>query len=382
MKIQSKLPMVGTTIFTIMSALAEEHRAINLGQGFPDFACNPKLVEAVSRAMQAGHNQYPPMAGVLGLREAIARTAELGHGARYDPVNEITVTAGATQALLTALLAVVGAGDEVIVIEPVYDSYIPGITLAGACPVPVPMTSDYRIDWERVRAAISPATRAIMINSPHNPTGTVLGADDVDTLAELAERHELIVISDEVYEHMVYDGSRHRSLGAHPQLRERSLVISSFGKTFHVTGWKVGYCAAPAALTAEFRKVHQYNVFTVNTPMQVGLADYLDDPAPWRELAAFYQARRDRFLAGLADTALQARPCEGTYFVVCDYSALSELGDADFCRWLTSTIGVAAVPVSAFRSDGRDERRIRFCFAKRETTLDEALVRLRAISPR
>jgi len=326
--------------------------------------------------MTAGHNQYPPMAGVAALREAIARKIHAIHTVSYDPATEVTVTAGATQALLTALLAVVRAGDEVIVIEPVYDSYIPGIELAGGRAVTVPMTADYRIDWDRVEAAASPATRAIMINSPHNPTGTVIDAADVERLAALAERHDLVVISDEVYEHMVFDGVAHRSLAAHPALRERSFVISSFGKTFHVTGWKVGYCVAPAALMTEFRKVHQFNVFTVNTPMQVGLASYLEDPGPYLGLADFYQARRDRFLAGLAATALRARPCEGTYFVVCDYSAISDLGDADFCRWLTETIGVAAVPVSAFRSDSRDERRIRFCFAKREETLDAALARL------
>jgi methionine aminotransferase len=376
MKIQSKLPSVGTTIFTVMSALAEKHSAINLGQGFPDFDCDRRLVDAVGRAMIAGHNQYPPMAGVLALREAIVAKIHRIHGVSYDPASEVTVTAGATQALLTALLAVVRAGDEVIVIEPVYDSYQPGIELAGGRAVPVPMTADYRIDWSRVEAAVSPATRAIMVNSPHNPTGTVLGAEDVAQLAALAERHDLVVISDEVYEHMVFDGGAHRSLSAHPSLRERSFVISSFGKTFHVTGWKVGYCVAPPPLMAEFRKVHQFNVFTVNSPMQVGLAAYLEDPEPYLGLADFYQARRDRFLAGLESTALRARRCEGTYFVVCDYSGISDMGDADFCRWLTEHIGVAAVPMSAFRSDGLDERRIRFCFAKREETLDAAVARL------
>lgn len=376
MNIESKLPSVGTTIFTVMSALAEKHSAINLGQGFPDFDCDRRLVDAVAEAMAAGHNQYPPMAGVPALREAIARKIDRIHGVSCDPANEVTVTAGATQALLTALLAVVRAGDEVIVIEPVYDSYRPGIELAGGRAVAVPMTADYRIDWGRIEAAVGRATRAIMVNSPHNPTGTVMDADDVERLAELVERHDLVVISDEVYEHMVFDGGTHRSIGAHPSLRERSFVISSFGKTFHVTGWKVGYCVAPAALTAEFRKVHQFNVFTVNTPMQAGLAAYLEDPAPYLGLADFYQARRDRFLAGLESTALRARRCEGTYFVVCDYSAISDIGDADFCRWLTQEIGVAAVPMSAFRSDGLDERRIRFCFAKREQTLDEAVARL------
>ncbi len=376
MKIESKLPSVGTTIFTVMSALAESHAAINLGQGFPDFDCDRRLVDAVAEAMAAGHNQYPPMAGVMALREAIASKIRRLHAVSCDPASEVTVTAGATQALLTALLAVVRPGDEVIAIEPVYDSYLPGIALAGGRAVTVPMTADYRIDWERVEAAVGPATRAIMINSPHNPTGTVIDADDLAQLATLAERHDLVVISDEVYEHTVFDGRAHLSLSAHPSLRERSFVVSSFGKTFHVTGWKIGYCVAPAALTAEFRKVHQFNVFTVNTPMQAGLAAYLEDPAPYLGLADFYEARRDRFLAGLETTALRARRCEGTYFVVCDYSGVSELGDADFCRWLTQELGVAAVPMSAFRSDGLDEHRIRFCFAKREETLDAALARL------
>lgn len=376
MQLESRLPSVGTTIFTVMSALAQEHGAINLGQGFPDFACDRRLVDAVTAAMLAGHNQYPPMAGTGALREQVARKIEAFHGVVVDPATEITVTAGATQALLTALLAIVHPGDEVIVVEPVYDSYIPGILLAGGRPVPVSMTSDYRIDWDRVEAAAGPRTRAIMVNSPHNPTGTVLGPADIDRLAALAERHDLIVIADEVYEHMVFDGAQHRSVIAHEELRRRSFVISSFGKTFHVTGWKVGYCVAPPSLTTEFRKVHQFNVFTVNTPMQSGLASYLEDLAPCRDLAAFYQRKRDRFLAGLAGTGLRARSCEGTYFVVCDYADLSDLGDSDFCHWLTTNAGVAAVPVSAFRSDGLDEHRIRLCFAKEDATLDAALGRL------
>src|SRR5690606_6489409 len=265
MNIESKLPSVGTTIFTVMSALAEKHSAINLGQGFPDFDCDRRLVDAVTEAMAAGKNQYPPMAGVPALREAIARKIDRIHGVTYDPATEVTVTAGATQALLTALLAVVRTGDEVIVIEPVYDSYRPGIELSGGRAVAVPMTADYRIDWERIAASIGPATRAIMVNSPHNPTGTVMDVDDVEQLAALAERHDLLVLSAEVAERLVFDGGVRRSLSAPPALRERSFVVSSFGKTFHVTGWKVGYCVAPAPLMSEFRKVHQFNVFTVNT---------------------------------------------------------------------------------------------------------------------
>jgi methionine aminotransferase len=382
MNLDSKLPSVGTTIFTVMSALADEHGAINLGQGFPDFECDPKLVDAVGRAMAAGHNQYPPMAGVASLRNAIAAKIRDVHCVDYDPATEITVTAGATQAVLTALLAFVRAGDEVIVIEPVYDSYVPGIELAGGRAVRVPMTADYRVDWDRIDAAAGPRTRAIVVNSPHNPTGTLLDDDDIARLAALAERHDLLVVSDEVYEHRVFDGRPHRSIGAHPALRARTLVVSSFGKTLHVTGWKVGYCVAPRPLMAEFRKVHQFNVFTVNTPMQVGLADYLADPTPYRTLAAFYQRKRDLFVEALAKTPLSVRRCEGTYFVVCDFGDISDEADVDFCRRLTTGIGVAAVPMSAFYGDGRDDRRIRFCFAKKTATLDAAIERLARLGTR
>ena len=278
--LRSRLPNVGTTIFTVMSALAARHQAVNLGQGFPDFDCDPALIDAVEQAMRAGQNQYPPMTGVAALRGAISDKIERVHGRRYDPDTEITVTAGATQALLTAILSIVHPGDEVIVIEPCYDSYQPNIAMAGAVAVPIPMTDDFQVPWDRVDAAVTPRTRAILINTPHNPSATVLGAEDVEALAALVDRHGLYVISDEVYEHMVFDGRPHRSLSAHPVLAERSFVISSFGKTLHVTGWKVGYCAAPAALTVEFRKSHQFIVFTVNTPVQFGIARYLENPEP------------------------------------------------------------------------------------------------------
>jgi methionine aminotransferase len=372
----SKLPRVGTTIFTVMSALAAERQAVNLGQGFPDFDCDPALVDAVAAAMRAGLNQYPPMSGLPALRQAVATKIATLYGRTYDADTEVTITAGATQAILTAILAVVHAGDEVIVLEPAYDSYIPNILLAGGRPVPIALTASFRIDWDRVRAALSARTRAIIINSPHNPSGTTLSAEDLITLETLAREHDLFVISDEVYEHMVFDGQRHESVCCRPGLAERSFVVSSFGKTYHVTGWKVAYCAAPAALTAEFRKVHQFNVFTVNTPVQHGLATYMQDPAPYLELAAFYQRKRDLFREGLSRTRFRLLPCEGTYFQVVDYSAMSSLSEGDFAKWLTTEIGVAAIPMSAFYDEPRDQGLVRFCFAKRDETLRLALDRL------
>lgn len=393
--ITSRLPHVGTTIFTVMSALAVRHRAVNLGQGFPDFDCDPELIDAVTRAMRAGHNQYPPMAGWPRLRVAIARKIESMYGHRYDPETEITVTAGATQAVLTAILAVVHPGDEAIVIEPAYDCYVPAIRLAGGRPVLVPMqgpgTSEARfsIPWDRVNDAITSRTRLIIVNSPHNPTGMTLHENDLRALEDLVERHALHVLSDEVYEHMVFDGRRHESVSRYPALARRSIVVSSFGKTFHVTGWKVGYAAAPRALSDEFRKVHQFNVFTVNTPMQAALAEYLDDPTPYLGLPAFYQAKRDYFRDGLAGTRFRTLGAEGTYFQTVDFGAVRvDLSDFDFCRWLTSEIGVAAIPLSAFfesssesapEKQPRNGRLIRFCYAKKTETLTLALQRLAAI---
>ncbi|MCD9123081.1 MULTISPECIES: pyridoxal phosphate-dependent aminotransferase [Cupriavidus] len=376
----SRLPNVGTTIFTVMSALAAEKNAVNLGQGFPDFDCDPKIVDAVTRAMQAGLNQYPPMAGVPKLRQAIADKIGKLYGRAYDADSEITVTAGATQALLTAILCAVHPGDEVIVLEPCYDSYLPAIELAGGKPVPVTLDAPhFRIPFDRLAAAITPRTRMILINTPHNPTGTIWREEDMRQLAELLAGTDILLLSDEVYEHMVYDGQSHQSVARHPELARRSFVVSSFGKTYHVTGWKVGYVAAPAALMAEFRKVHQFNVFTVNTPVQHGLADYMADPAPYLELPAFYQAKRDYFRAGLADTRFKLLPSDGTYFQCVDYSAISEMSEADFAMWLTREIGVAAIPVSAFYSQPRESGVVRFCFAKREETLALALERLRKL---
>ncbi len=373
----SRLPKVGTTIFTVMSALAAEHGAVNLGQGFPDFDGDPALVGAVTAAMQAGQNQYPPMPGALPLRNAVSAKVQALYGRRYDAGSEITITAGATQAILTAVLAIVGPGDEVIVLEPCYDSYGPNIELAGGTVVRVALTAaSFRPDFASIAAAISPRTRAIIINTPHNPSATVWTRADLDALAALLAPTEIVLIADEVYEHMVYDGQPHASVAADPQLAARAFVVSSFGKTYHVTGWKIGYVAAPASLTAEFRKVHQFNVFTVNTPMQHGLASYMADPAPYLNLPAFYQRKRDLFRAGLAGTRFRLLPSQGSYFQVVDYQAISDLNEADFCRWLTTEIGVAAIPLAAFYDDGRNQGLARFCFAKRDETLQSALLRL------
>ncbi len=379
LSLQSRLPNVGTTIFTVMSALATEKGAVNLGQGFPDFDCDPALVDAVTSSMKEGFNQYPPMTGVPALREAIAAKVETLYGRRYDPATEITITAGATQALLTAILCAVHPGDEVLVIEPVYDSYVPSIELAGGKPVFVQMEvgpGGYTIPWAKVAAAVTPKTRMLMINSPHNPTGSVFKPSDMQALADIVRGTSIVIVSDEVYEHMVYDGARHESVCRYPELAERSFVVSSFGKTYHVTGWKIGYVAAPAALSAEFRKVHQFNVFTVNTPVQHGLARYMADPAPYLDLPAFYQRKRDLFRDGLKATRFRLLPSEGTYFQCVDYSAISDLPEAEFAKWLTAEIGVAAIPVSAFYSKPRESGIVRFCFAKKDETLQTALQRL------
>lgn len=376
----SKLPHVGTTIFTVMSALAAEHGAVNLGQGFPDFECAPELIDAVTQAMKAGHNQYPPMPGVPALRNAVAGKIAALHGRRYDAGAEITITAGATQAIITAILAVVHDGDEVIVLDPCYDSYVPNIELAGGRAVRVPLTpGSFRPDFGRIHAAITPRTRALIINSPHNPSATVWSAEEMRQLEELLAPTDILLISDEVYEHMVFDGAGHQSIARFAGLAARAFIVSSFGKTFHVTGWKVGTVAAPAALTAEFRKVHQFNVFTVNTAMQYGLAEYLKNPEPYLELPAFYQAKRDLFRQGLEGSRLKLLPSSGSYFQCVDISAVSDMSEADFCQWLTREIGVAAIPLSAFYGNGFDQGVVRFCFAKRDETLRAALQRLQGL---
>jgi methionine aminotransferase len=379
--LQSRLPNVGTTIFTVMSALAAEKGAVNLGQGFPDFNCDPALVNAVTAAMQAGHNQYPPMPGVSALRQAVATKMEALHDKAYNANTEITITAGATQAILTTILAIVHPGDEVIVLEPCYDSYVPNIELAGGVAVRVPLTpGSFRPDFDRISEAITPRTRAIIVNSPHNPSATVWSHADMLRLQDLLAPTDVLLIADEVYEHMVYAPLEHLSAARYPGLAARAFVISSFGKTFHVTGWKVGTVAAPAPLTAEFRKVHQFNVFTVNTPVQHALAAYLANPAPYRDLPAFYAAKRDLFRQGLAQTRFKLLPSEGSYFQCVDISNLAvperDLPEGEFCQWLTSEIGVAAIPLSAFYGNGFDQRVIRFCYAKKDNTLAAALQRL------
>ena len=375
--IETKLPAVGTTIFTVMSALATEHNAVNLGQGFPDFNCDPQLVQAVTDAMQQGLNQYPPMPGIPALREAVASKIKALHAREYSATTEITITAGATQGIITAILAVVRPGDEVIVLEPCYDSYVPNIELAGGTVVRVPLTPrTFRPDFEKIAAALTPRTRAILINSPHNPSATIWSREDMLALQDLLAPTEVLLISDEVYEHMVFDARQHESAARYPGLAARAFIVSSFGKTYHVTGWKVGTVVAPAPLMAEFRKVHQFNVFTVNTPVQHGLSRYMADPTPYLELPAFYQRKRDLFRAGLAGTKFKLLPSEGSYFQCVDISEVSDLSEADFCQWLTKEIGVAAIPLSAFYGDGFDQRVVRFCFAKKDETLQAALARL------
>lgn len=376
----SRLPHVGTTIFTVMSALAAEHQAVNLGQGFPDFGCDPTLLDAVNDAMRAGHNQYPPMAGMPQLREAVAAKIHTLHGRQYNAATEITITAGATQAILTAILATVQAGDEVIVLDPCYDSYAPNIEMAGGTIVRVPLTpGTFRPDFAKISAAITPRTRLMIVNTPHNPSATVWTAAEMQQLEDLLAPTNVLLISDEVYEHMVFDGAQHESAARFPGLAARTFIVSSFGKTYHVTGWKVGTVAAPAALTAEFRKVHQFNVFTVNTPMQVGLATYMQNPAPYLELPAFYQRKRDLFAEGLSRTRFKLLPTAGTYFQCADISAISDLNEAEFCQWLVKEVGVAAIPLSAFYGDGFDQKVVRFCFAKQDDTLRAALERLRKL---
>lgn len=375
----TRLPAVGTTVFSRMSSLAAEFNAVNLGQGFPDFGCAPELLDSVSQAMREGHNQYAMMPGAPALREAIARKIAALYGHQYHAGLEITVTAGATEGLTSAILCCVHPGDEVIVIEPAYDSYVPAITLAGGVPVFVQMevgAEGYHVPWHKVQAAVTSKTRLIVLNTPHNPTGSVLRAQDMRALAEIVHGTNVLLLSDEVYEHMVYDGARHESVSRYPELAARAFVVSSFGKTYHVTGWKIGYVAAPAALTAELRKVHQYNVFSVNTPMQHGLASYMADARPYLELPAFYQRKRDYFRAGLQGSRFELLPADGTYFQCVRYDRISAQTEAEFAEWLTSEIKVAAIPVSAFYQQGQESGIVRFCFAKKEETLALALERL------
>lgn len=384
---QTRLPHVKTTIFTVMSRLAVEHNAINLGQGFPSFQPAPELVELIAQAMRDGNNQYAPMEGVVALREAISEKAAACYGYRPDPQTEITVTSGGTEALFSAIAAVISSpGDEVIVLEPNYDSYGPGIILNGGIVVPVSLTLPsaeipvdkwFKPDFDRIEAAITTKTRAIIFNTPHNPTGTVWSADEVQTLGRLAAKHNLYLIADEVYEHISFDGIRHESILRYPEIYGRAFVVHSFGKTFHATGFKLGYAIAPPMLSAELRKVHQYVTFSSFTPIQVGLAKYLQDPTSYHGLNEMYQTKRDQMLKSFEITGLKPLPCQGTYFQLYDYSALSELGDQEFARLLVKEAGVAAIPVSSFYLDGTDNRLLRFCFAKDEALMQTAAERIR-----
>lgn len=381
MQIQTKLPKVGTTIFTVMSQLAQQHNAVNLGQGFPDFDGPQSLRDALATAMNSGKNQYAPMTGIAPLREQIAAKTEALYGRKVNADTEVTVTSGATEAIFAAIAAVVRPGDEVIVLDPCYDCYEPAIDLVGGRAVHVPLTlPDFSVDWQRVKDAVTARTRVIMVNTPHNPSGAVFSAADLDALAAIVRDSEILVISDEVYEHIVFDGLPHQSALRHAELAERSFVVSSFGKTYHCTGWKVGYCIAPRALSAEFRKVHQYLTFCTFAPAQWAFAEALArEPQHYLELPAFYQQKRDHFRELLAPTKFRLLPVSGAYFQLVDYSALSDKDDLNFCEWLVREAGVAAIPVSAFYETAPDARIIRFCFAKSDATLAAAAERLAAL---
>jgi methionine aminotransferase len=376
--VPSKLPSTGVTIFSVMSRMADEHGAINLGQGFPDFNCAPELVEAVARCMHEGHNQYAPMLGVYALREALARKIELLYGRRYDPGTEICITSGATEGLFSALTALVRPGDEVILFQPAYDSYTPAVQLSGGTPVYVTLRRpDYRIDWDEVRRAMTSRTRVIVVNSPHNPTGMVLTRDDMRELARVLQSTDAFVVSDEVYEHLVYDGVPHESMARYPEIAERAVVISSFGKTYHTTGWKIGYCAAPRLLAAAVAGVHQWVTYAVNTPIQRAYAEVVNRDPRCEAVTAFYQSKRDLFLRLIAGSRFRPLACRGTFFQMVDYSAITDEPDAEFAVRLVKEHGVASIPISPFLYGGVDPGPVlRFCFAKRDETLEAAAERL------
>ncbi len=380
MKIRSKLPNLGVTIFSEMTQLADAHGAINLSQGFPDYAVPPELTALVAKYMQQGCNQYAPMQGVQLLRERIAAKVSELYGAAYEPAREITITSGATEALFAAITAVVHNGDEVIVLEPAFDSYTPVISLCGGIPLYVQLKlPDYRIPWDEVQEAISPQTRAIILNSPHNPTGAVISEEDITSLIRIVRNTKIVIISDEVYEHIIFDGRLHQSMARHPQLSARSFVISSFGKTYHATGWKIGYCLAPAELTKEIQKIHQYLTFSSNTPVQHALAEFMQNKDVYRQLSAFYQQKRDKFLNALEGSRFKAMPCLGTYFQMLDYSAITDEPDLQFAKRLTIDSGVAAIPPSVFYHQRNDNKVLRFCFAKKDETLEQAAEKLSRI---
>ncbi|PSL49283.1 2-keto-4-methylthiobutyrate aminotransferase [Chitinophaga niastensis] len=376
----SKLPNVGTTIFSVMSALAAEYKAINLSQGFPDYDCSNELKAMVNEAMQQGHNQYAVMPGLMSLRSAIASKISNLYQQTVNPEMEITITPGGTYAIFTAIATCIHPGDEVIIFEPAYDSYIPNVLVNGGKPVLIPLSfPDYRINWTEVRSKITPRTKMIMLNTPHNPTGSILQENDLQELEKLVTEFNLLVLSDEVYEHLIFDGAQHHSILRYPAIYRNSFVTFSFGKVFHNTGWKMGYCVAPEHLMKEYRKVHQYLCFSVNTPMQYGLAKFLETPAHYLELPAFYQQKRDYFLQLMKDTRFTPLSSQGSYFQLMKYDRISDEGDRAFATRLTKEFGVAAIPVSAFYQDGKDDHVIRFCFAKKQETLELAAARLAQI---
>ncbi len=381
MRIQPKLPSGGVSIFAVMTRLANEHGAINLSQGFPDYNCDPALIDAVARYMREGHNQYAPMPGVLALREALAMKIERLYGRRYDPATEITVTTGATEGIFNALTALVHPGDEVLLFQPAYDSYTPSVVLSGGIPRYTTVRyPDYRIDWDDVRRQVSSRTRAIVVNTPHNPTGMIWTADDVAELRRVLQGTDAIVISDEVYEHITFDGHPHESLARHPDIAERAIVISSFGKTYHTTGWKVGYCAASPELTREIQGIHQWVTFAVNGAVQMAYADMVNRDPSAADVTAFYQGRRDLFLSLIAGSRFKPLPCRGTFFQLVDYSGITTEGDVEFAQRLTREHGVAAIPISPFLNDNEQPGPVvRFCFAKRDETLKAAAERLRRV---
>jgi len=378
--INSKLPTVGTTIFTVMSKLAAEHNAINLSQGFPDYGTDEKLIAAINQAMKDGFNQYAPMSGLLALRELIAEKIEHFYNTKYNPETEITITAGGTQAIFTAISAVINAGDEVIIFEPAYDCYAPTVKLLGGLVKPFELQApDYKIDWEMVKKLFTANTKMIIINSPHNPTGSILQKEDIDALIKLTKDTDILILSDEVYEHIIFDGEQHQSVALYPELAERSFIVASFGKLLHTTGWKMGYCLAPAKLMAEFRKVHQFNVFSVNTPMQVGITNYLKSSNIYQELSVFFQKKRDFFRQLLSETKFELLPCKGSYFQCVSYNNISSEKDTDFARKLAIEFGVATIPVSAFYTRNVDHKILRFCFAKEDNTLEKAVEKLKKL---
>lgn len=373
MEVTSKLPDVGTTIFTIMSKLAAEHGAINLSQGFPDFKVDQQLKDLINHYVQHDFNQYAPMTGVPALRNALEKKISLLYKRTVHCDKEITITNGATEGIYSAISAFISPGDEVITFEPAYDSYVPAIQVNGGINIPVRMKApDYKINWEEVAQKITPRTKMIMINTPHNPTGSILKKEDLEALQKLTKDTNILILSDEVYQHLVYDGARHESILLYNDLYQRSIVTMSFGKTFHATGWRIGYVIAPPKLSVEIRKVHQFNTFSINRPLQHALADYLLEPEHYLSLPAFFQKKRDLFKDAIKESKFDLLPCHGTYFMLASYKGLSELSDQDFARWMTTEKGVAVIPISSFYSDQTDEKIIRFCFAKSDHLLLDA----------